>query len=42
MTFFAQSASPLSANALVRYLILLAACQKKRDTAEDPNGEFLE
>ena len=37
-----QNASPLSVEALVRYLILCAAYRKKRGGIKDPDGEFLE
>ena len=40
--FPAKSASPLSAPALVRYLILCAASQKKDGETVDSDGEFLE
>lgn len=40
--FLAQSASALSAGALVRYLILCAAHRKQCGKIDDPDGEFLE
>ena len=42
MRLILQSASPLSPQALIRYLLLSAATKKSDGVSEDPDGEILE